>query len=301
MSNEYASTTVSELRRMLVETGKYSVERAEEIKGKNNLITALLEMKNGEEDQDLDFTKLVKTIEPVNHQADTINLTPHSNDNIIVPDYNSIEWHDFVMTQFSENELIDNHPNIHGLRRVSELLLGQIVQSGPVSLFPPCATDTNVGRASCIYSVVFNLNDGRTVDFRAAAGASIHNTDDGYNIFPECIAETRAEARALRKALKLRCVSSEEVPVTGKKPEVETSSTGEWNENDKISAAQIMFIKPHLKEKNIDLDKFLKHYNYGDSLELINRKQALEIVALINDFQTNTKTSKDIPAEILKS
>ena len=48
------------------------------------------------------------------------------------PQITSLEWNDYVMSLFEEDELIENRPLSAGLRRVSELVLGRIVSSGPV-------------------------------------------------------------------------------------------------------------------------------------------------------------------------
>ena len=51
------------------------------------------------------------------------------------PQITSLEWNDYVMSLFEEDELIENRPLSAGLRRVSELVLGRIVSSGPVQVF----------------------------------------------------------------------------------------------------------------------------------------------------------------------
>ena len=85
-----------------------------------------------------------------------------------VPDYLSPEWSDFVLSQFNKDELSDGAPNVHGLRRVAQLLLGPIVSAKVIPLFP--ATDpTSYGRASCIYEIVFEWNDGLLRPFQDVA------------------------------------------------------------------------------------------------------------------------------------
>ena len=59
------------------------------------------------------------------------------------PDQLSPEWHDYVMGQFQDYELVEingeKYPNCYGLRRVVELLIGDIVErnihNGDVVLF----------------------------------------------------------------------------------------------------------------------------------------------------------------------
>ena len=48
-----------------------------------------------------------------------------------------VEWNDYVLSNFNENEMFDGRPLCAGLRRVAELLLGRIVVSRPTQIFPP--------------------------------------------------------------------------------------------------------------------------------------------------------------------
>ena len=70
------------------------------------------------------------------------------------PQITSLEWNDYVMSLFEEDELIENRPLSAGLRRVSELVLGRIVSSGPVQVFPP-KEDNGIGRATVVWKVEF--------------------------------------------------------------------------------------------------------------------------------------------------
>ncbi len=70
------------------------------------------------------------------------------------PDITSPKWNDYVLELFADNELFDGRPTCAGLRRVSELVLGQIVSSRPTQVFPP-STGDEVGRATVIWEVVF--------------------------------------------------------------------------------------------------------------------------------------------------
>ena len=74
------------------------------------------------------------------------------------PDYCSPEWNDYVMSHFQDNELIDGNPLTAGLRRVSELLIGVIVDSKPTQIFP--VQGDGVGRATVAYEVTFKTDEG---------------------------------------------------------------------------------------------------------------------------------------------
>ena len=64
------------------------------------------------------------------------------------------EWNDYVLSLFDKTEMYDGRPLCHGLRRVAELLFGNIMVSRPVKVFPP-QDDNGVGRATVIWEVVF--------------------------------------------------------------------------------------------------------------------------------------------------
>ena len=113
------------------------------------------------------------------------------------PSMFSEEWNEYVMAHFKRNELIDGNPICAGLRRVAELLLGDIIESGPEQVFP--ASDSNgPGRATVVFSVTFNLmNTGSIRTFKEVADVWHGNTDDLFCAHPVATASTRAEGRAL--------------------------------------------------------------------------------------------------------
>jgi len=281
---DYSSTSISELRKILVDSGKYTEEEANNIKGKSKVVEAVLSL----EDKDNSLQELLSNIDDSNEE----------NKNSFI-DYNSPEWHDYAMSQFKDIELDNGYPTLYGLRRVAELLLGDIIQSGPTTVFPPNTPD-EPGRATVIYTVVFDWNNtGKERAFSAAGGAWEGNTDKTFNIFPEAIAEARAEGRALRKALKLRVVAAEEMVKEPVIREKEKNSTGEWDGNAPISDIQKTFIKLKCEQFKINLDKFLNHNGWTySSLDEVNKDVAKNMIELFNKYQTNTKDSLPIPEEI---
>lgn len=130
------------------------------------------------------------------------------------PDYLSPEWHDYVMTFFAPHELVDDGdkkcPTTAGLRRVAELLLGPIVDSRPEYISP--VKEESLGRATVSYVVKFgSFLDGPARVFGDVADVWNGNTDDLFAVHAPATAATRAEGRALRKALKLRGIAAEEI------------------------------------------------------------------------------------------
>lgn len=234
----------------------------------------------------------------------------------VPPEYGSFEWDEYVMSMFKEHELIDGNPTVVGLRRIAEKLLGPIIDSGPIQV-QANMPETTVGRATCTYSVTFypwRVNSEELATdggfnkrvFRASADSFVGNTDGVYAVFPVAIAETRAEARALRRALLIKNVSHDELTKesvstftlenTLKNSKSENGS--EWDEEQKISSTQIAFLEKKTDLLGINLEKFINSgENKYSSIDKVSRGTAAKMIERINQYQTETLP---IPAEIKK-
>jgi hypothetical protein len=213
----------------------------------------------------------------------------------VQPDYLSPEWPEYVLSQFAQNELIDDAPNVHGLRRVAQLLLGQIICTKIVHLNAP-VDPTTYGRASCIYEVQIKTKTKpgevpSIIIFQDVGGAYPGNTDQEYAKYPEAIAATRAEARCLRKALRLQGPASEEVCIT---PTTENISTEPMS--TKINGAQIAMIKSRSTEYKISISKLIQNVIGEEKpLESLSREEAQQVCQRIVEFQTKrTDISEDL-------
>jgi hypothetical protein len=76
-----------------------------------------------------------------------------------VPNMLSPEWNDYVLQFFTEKELIDGNPLTAGLRRVSEILIGEIISSKPVEV-QRIETGDPIGKTTVIYEVQFLVKNG---------------------------------------------------------------------------------------------------------------------------------------------
>jgi|TARA_R110000751_G_scaffold63593_1_gene131068 hypothetical protein len=204
-------------------------------------------------------------------------------------------WNDYAMSHFKSNELIDGNPVCAGLRRVAELLLGEIIDSGPVQVFP--ATDNNgPGRATVVFKVTFNwMNSGQTKSFSEVADVWHGNTDDLFCAHPAATASTRAEGRALRKALKLRCLAAEELAKKNivdivKQAVASAPTSGEYEHNKNISSQQVQFIDARCNQLDIDVTKFI---NMGENTYVnindITRESAKKMIKVLNTYQNGSE------------
>lgn len=233
-----------------------------------------------------------------------VNLqTPSNTDtsvkNVVITDAPSMlshEWHDYAMTLFHESEMVDGHPLVAGLRRVAELVLGPIVFSGPTQVFP-VQRDDHHGRATVIFTVQFDNG----MKYAEVADSWEGNTDDTFCAYAVAIASTRAEARALRKALKIKGVAAEELTkkdtakIVRQISSVKESSAGEYNEQDRMSDAQYNFIDIKCKQLNINGEKLFTLFNV-DSGKKVSKKIASDIIDSLNDYQ---RDKSSIPQDII--
>lgn len=205
------------------------------------------------------------------------------------------EWNDFVMEQFTEDELFSDRPVCAGLRRVAELLLGPIVSSRPTQVFPPQSGD-DCGRATVVWEVIFQ--NGQV--FSDVADCWEGNTDDAFVPFNVATAATRAEGRALRKALRIKTVAAEEMTkkntaavtkeYSGKKG---GSTDGEHNSGKRMTDPQANFIDIKAKQLDINVAEYLKEVFDVNVKRKISVGQASDAIEQLNAYQADKSLIPD--------
>lgn len=233
---------------------------------------------------------------------DTMELlqTPENTDtsvkDVVVGDSPSMlspEWHEHVMTLFDKSELIDGNPLVAGLRRVAEIVLGPIIFSGPTQVFPVKESDHH-GRATVVFTVEFESG----LRYAEVADVWEGNTDDMFCAYAVATASTRAEGRALRKALKIRGVAAEEITRKNTAEIVRTASQtasnastdGDFNESARMSDAQSNFIDVKCKQLNVSGKDLFKQIFKVDASRKVSKKVASDIIDQLNEYQRD-KTS----------
>lgn len=197
----------------------------------------------------------------------------------VIPEMYDKEWSAYVLKQFDDDELFDGNPTADGLRRVCSKLLGPIVRSVPVREYPP--TFENNNRSMVAWEVDILWHDGSGIrTFGDVADVSEENTDEMYSKYAGATAATRAEGRALRKALQLSHVVAVE--------ELKTSI----NTAGKINNQQISFLDMmcHSDRNNINLMKLI---NLGqtkyDRIEDVSYAAAIQIRKYISECQNGKR------------
>lgn len=210
-----------------------------------------------------------------------------------VPDMLSPEWNDYVMTFFTERELIDGNPLTAGLRRVAEMLVGEIISSKPVDVQ---RTETNdpIGKTTVVYEVQFLVRNGDKEYVKTYADVAdvwAGNTDDLFAVHAPATAATKAEGRALRKALKIRAVAAEELC---KKDVSAYLSQQSGQMDERIKPEQIKYLDMNCKKLDIDIIKFInsgeKEYN---SVYEVKRDTAAKMIDIINKIKRGDQDLKD--------
>ena len=200
------------------------------------------------------------------------------------------KWNDYVLGHFADNEMFDGRPLCAGLRRVAELLLGKIVSSRPTQIYAPTSGD-EIGRATVVWEIVFQ--DGSL--FSDVADAWEGNTDDTFCVFNTATAATRAEGRALRKALRLRVVAAEEITKKNTAEIVKSISQtnaiqntqGEYQSTGRMTENQERFIDGKSKQLDIHPAKLFKEVFNLSVSKKIDKKQASDAIEKINEYQQN--------------
>jgi hypothetical protein len=179
-----------------------------------------------------------------------------------VPKMTDAGWSKFVMTQFFDDELDENgRPLVHGLRRVVRALLGPIISSKArvvqapsllpssekLGLLQPAVVEYSVRLLMC--RLEGGMSEAYEVEFTDAADCYYGNIGEPeFARFLTATASTRAEGRALRKALQLNTIASEE---KSSFPAFEAASDG------KITPTQVNFLKVLCERNDIDLLRYV--------------------------------------------
>jgi hypothetical protein len=207
---------------------------------------------------------------------------------------NDVEWSDHVLGLLSDDEKIDGNPTTDGLRRIFEIALNcTVVNSTSDVVQSP--DPQNEKRATVVHNIAYALNnqdDGTPNynDVRSVSGsADVYwgNCDKIYRNHPVAVAETRAEGRALRRALKLRkVVAAEEIAAN-----VEDDVTGD--NVGRISSNQISFIDVMAKRLNIDVIKLLSIMSFDKNIKSLTHDNAVSIIRELSRHQQNVEDISD--------
>ena len=293
MKHGYEQTSVKEIRRILQE--EFNIGDEDLQKPKLELVHLLLKLQKKEED--------VTEVEKVEQEQEVVNTDVFDNaeeqDEIgtadievsteqIQPAAGSTSWQDHVMSLFREDELQDGHPVHHGLVRVTEELIGPILQRNVKQLDP--ANNHNSNTTSIVVELVVHVTNpdlpvyNEKMVYSDVADANRANTDEPYSYYLTAMAMTRAESRVLRRMLRLKTAAADELSQTAKT----LMFADDTDDNENISEQQITVLDHLCKRLDIDTVKFLnsgsKQY---ENVKGVLRDTAAKMIKALNDLQNN--------------
>ena len=228
------------------------------------------------------------TTESVN---ETITVVADSTPRVVSP--KDMEWTDHVLSLLNDDEKISGNPTTDGLRRIFETVLNcTVIDASPTVVQSPDLA--NERRATVVYSMSYVLNDesvAEEIKYRSvSAAADVYwgNCDKIFRNHPVAVAETRAEGRALRKALKLRkVVTADEIA----KDIVDHSE----DNNNTINNSQLNFFDVFGKRLNINIKKLLDNLAINSSnIYNISYDDAVKTITILSGYQQNNDIPKDI-------
>jgi hypothetical protein len=217
-------------------------------------------------------------------KADTVEANDAP---IAKPLINDLGWTDYVLSLLSEDEKIKDNPTTDGLRRVFETALNCVIIEAKSEVVQSPSPE-NEKRATVVHSLTYILNDDKTpeeIKYRSVSGAADvywGNCDKVYRNHPVAVAETRAEGRALRRALRLRkVVAAEELAQ-------DIEDHPDQNSAQKITNNQINFIDVIAKRLNINVLELLKSQGFDSNIYNMMHEDGVGIIRLLSKYQQDT-------------
>ena len=202
------------------------------------------------------------------------------------PSMDSIGWADYVMSKFESDELEQGNPTCDGLRRVTESLIGPIVSRKVNVIQAPNKENFGTATVTCAVAVLNNIPDhllyNVTISEEDAADVNKFNTQKPYYLHATATAATRAEARALRKILRLKKV----VAVEELSGEMEEDFIDAWRPSDPVQEEQVSLLDIVCQRCDVDV---MEYVNSGENdyktIYELDRDKAQSMIQHINKIQ----------------
>ena len=298
--DDFSKMRVPALRRLLMNKFNYTVKEVDKIKGKKELVaeykkvanlTSLVEDQSDivddddsvddfedveEVKDDIPFISGIQMAEEQEQEQEEVQLSPSSPD-----------WTNHVLSLLGEKEKIDGNPTTNGLRRIAPLLLGKIISSDCNVVQAPCPQNS----MCVVIQHTLTFEDGSIVS--SVADATPENMPpEPYDKYYTAMADSRAEGRCYRRALKLNIVTADELRNT-KSGEPDQHE----GEPDSITDVQIQAMDVSGKRYNINLAEFIKQEGVeAEQVKKIKYEEALVLQEKLMEYNIN---SDNIPEKLL--
>lgn len=227
-----------------------------------------------------DFIDMIDEVDALDTDGQVVNVQE-------VPTETSEDWYDFLIDNLYDNELVQGNPTVDGLRRLTEKFFGEIIKSKSEVIY----NEHDGGGLRCVVKHTLAIRKYRTnttIEVDACIDVDYRYVPHPFNKHIVATADTRAEGKALRRALKLRVVTAEEVQVQTMEDEV-------FNDGS-INDQQIMAINAVCRKYNINVEKATKSvYNNVKTIKQLSNNEAANLLDQITAYQRE----KEIPEDLL--
>ena len=280
----YENVSVKDVREELILLG---VEDEDVLsKNKKTLVELLLKTKEGLEQEENDPLAFEGEEQDILAAVDAESLVLEEGESLSQPTFNTEKWSEWVISQFSDDELENGAPTCDGLRRVAEQVLGPIEKVEVIKNDTPSVS--NKGNATVVVGVTINPvwleghpRCGSSIYVEDLADANRLNTPEEIFKHPSATAGTRAESRVYRKMLRLgKVLTAEELASN------ETNLDEDWSPSTPITDQQITVIDMLCQRTNINVLDFI---NCGDSkyvcVEQVSEHSAQKMLQYLNRIQ----------------
>ncbi len=172
-------------------------------------------------------------------------------------------WSEYVLDHLDDGELRDGNPTVDGLRRVTEEVFGDILTSSSHIY------NHDTSRGVCTIKHTLQIRKHGTGDIITVDGCvdvNKSNIPHPFNQHLVATADTRAEGKAIRRALKIRVVTAEEM----QNSDEDDLLAAEEN----ITDQQILAINQMCKRLDVNLENAVKAACAGvKSVRLVSNLQ----------------------------
>ena len=201
-----------------------------------------------------------------------------------IPSEYDPEWSEYLLDQLSDSELINGAPTVDGLRRITEKCFGEIVGSKSAIIDSP--TSQNNQRCTICHTLTISkYRSSQSISVDGCVDVLYHKTPYPFKDHLVATADTRAEGKALRRALKIRVITAEELQ---NEDEQDALSSDEL-----VNDQQVLALNQLCKRLDLSVTSFVKgEYNKVKKINELRNLEARLLIAKLSEFQ---RTPKDIP------
>ena len=194
------------------------------------------------------------------------------------------EWSEYLLDQLSDSELINGAPTVDGLRRITEKCFAEIIESKSDIVETP--TSQNNQRCTICHTLtIAKYRSAQVISVDGCVDVLYHKTPYPFKDHLVATADTRAEGKALRRALKIKVVTAEELQ---NEDEQEVLSSDEF-----VNDQQILALNQLCKRLNVSVSSFVTvEYNTTKKINDLRNLEARLLISKLSEFQ---RAPKDIP------